>query len=151
LPTRSSGSSTNMSGTTPSNGSGRCARSAPSPTTGWCWRSPSRGCRNRRAIARGSPCAFPGYRASAGTSRPRKPTASTTCRRCWRSDRGSRLLGNRNLDLEYVDGLAGVVDVRSDGDGAFRARRLGRHLQLEQEVALLVSGRESLAAAIAEL
>ena len=94
--------------------------------TGWCWRSPSRGSTVRRATGPASPCAFPAFRGSAGTSRRRRPTASSSCRPCWRSARARRLLADRHLDFVDVDRLAGIVDVGVDGDGAFGARRLVR-------------------------
>ena len=47
--------STASCATTPSSASARCARCAPSRTTAWCWRSPSRACnrstRHRSGVA----------------------------------------------------------------------------------------------------
>ena len=43
---------------------------------GWCWRSRSRGCSARRGTSPAWRCDFPGSAASAGTSRPRRPTGS---------------------------------------------------------------------------
>ena len=76
-PTRSCWRSTAGSATTPPKASARCARSS----RAWCSRSPSTPCRNRRATSRASPCASRASTASAGTSRPPKPTGST---RWWR-------------------------------------------------------------------
>ena len=62
--------------------SGPCAPSS----RRWCWRSPSTPCSRRAATSPASPCASRAFTASAGTSRPPRPTRSKRCR-SWSSPR----------------------------------------------------------------
>ena len=68
-------------------------RARPTATSCGCaprsWsRSPSTGCRPRRATPPGWPCGSPGSCATGPTSAPRRPTRSRRCRRCTRHDVG---------------------------------------------------------------
>ena len=56
---------------------------APTATSAWCWRWPSKACNAPPATAAASPCASQGSTASAGTSPREKPTNWRRWKRCW--------------------------------------------------------------------